>query len=415
MRIDSTVRSDPLRRRLRRLGRFERREEARAFVDSFHREHGLPDAARLRRRREVLRDLARHGHYEHTPEELAYGARVAWRNHARCVGRLLWRSLDVVDCRSLVGPEAIAARMADHLREAGGQGPIRSVISVFPPVRGEKDLPAYIESRQVVQYAGYADETGRIVGDPIAMETTRIALSLGWRPPTEPGPFDVLPLLVRDGRGRRSIHELPPDSYREVTIGHPRHPGLAALGLRWFTVPCVSSMILTIGGVDYPCAPFNGHYLATEIASRNLAEERRYDLLPRVADALGIDRDALWKDRALTELNLAVLHSFRAAGATIVDHHEVSEQYMLFVQREAAEGRTASGDWSWIVPPQASAACPVFHLAMRDRGLVPNYYVSRAGDGGRLGVNYDDEPRCPLRRRWDRMRRRWYDWWRRRD
>jgi nitric-oxide synthase len=415
MNIDSKVASSPLRRRLRRLGRWERREEAIAFIDQFHRECELPDADRLRRRREALRHLARHGWYEHTPAELAFGARVAWRNHSRCIGRLAWKSLEVVDCRTVIDPDAIAARVFDHLAEAAGDGAIRSIITVFAPVRGEA-IPAWIESRQALQYAGYAEPGRATLGDPITVETTRIARGLGWRPPDPPGPFDILPLIVRDSRDRRLVYELPARARREVEIAHPRDDRFAGLGLRWYAVPCVSSMILTIGGIDYPCAPFNGHYMVTEIASRNLADERRHDLLPTVARTLGIDlEDPLWKDRALTELNAAVLHSYRSAGVTIVDHHEASEQYMQFMQREASAGRTPSGDWSWIVPPQAGSSCPVFHVGMRDRGLVPNYYISRALDGNGLGPRYDDEPRCPLRRRWDRLRRRWYDWRRLRD
>ncbi len=418
--MDTTVRSNPLRRRLRRLGRFERSEEAAAFVDIFHRENGLADKQRQQRRRQVVREVLRYGFYEHLPEELAYGARVAWRNHARCIGRLLWQSLDVVDCRDHTSPDDVAARAVEHLREATGSGAIRSIISVFPPVRSGRfhdELPPYIESSQLVQYAGYATPGGRVVGDPLNVEMTRNAIALGWHPPSDVGHFDLLPLIVRDKHGRRIVYELPNSAMQEVEISHPRSTCLDLLGLRWYTVPCVSSMILTIGGLDYPCAPFNGYYMGTEIASRNLGDERRYDLLPAVAEVLGIDRDPieepLWKDRALTELNAAVLYSFRRDGVTIIDHHSASEQYMQFVQREEASGRSPSADWAWVVPPEAAASLRVFHLRMRDRRLVPNYYTSRATDGAGLGPAYDDELRSRFRSRWDRVRRRCYDWTRR--
>ncbi|MCC5822458.1 MAG: nitric oxide synthase oxygenase [Phycisphaerales bacterium] len=416
MRVDTKVRSSPLRRRLRRLGRLERAEEAAAFLAQLERELGVSGVGV--RRRAVVRDLLRHGFYEHTPEELAFGARVAWRNHARCIGRLTWDSLVVADCRAVTEPDEVAGRCFQHLREAGGRGAIRSMISVFAPFRpNEAATPAYVESRQLFQYAGYPAPGGGILGDPINAEATRSAVALGWRPPAEPGRFDPLPLLVRDGRERRLVFPTPEDAVRQVGIEHPSEPGVAGLGLRWYAVPCVSSMILTIGGVEYPCAPFNGHYMCTEIASRNLADPRRYNLLPEVAEALGIDRarDLLWKDRALTELNAAVLHSFRREGVTIVDHHDASEQYMRFIQREASEGRRASGDWSWVVPPQASSACPVFHLPMEDRGMVPNFYQSRAIDGNGLFPSYDDRRRSRARVRFDRLRRRWYAWRRIRD
>lgn len=128
---------------------------------------------------------------------------------------------------------------------------------------------------------------------------------MGWRGAETPGPFDILPYLVRDEQGRRAQFSLPAGTVRQVAIAHPRHPALARLGLRWYDVPCVSGIILTIGGIDYPCAPFNGFYMGTEIASRNLADRQRYDLLRAVARSLGLDPDeaspALWRhgtDRA---------------------------------------------------------------------------------------------------------------------
>src|SRR5688500_10344596 len=51
----------------------------------------------------------------------------------------------------------------------------------------------------------------------------------------------------------------------------------------------------------------------TEIGARNLADPDRYDMLPTIARRLGLDTSSnrsLWKDRALVELNLAVLWSF---------------------------------------------------------------------------------------------------------
>ena len=37
-------------------------------------------------------------------------------------------------------------------------------------------------------------------------------------------------------------------------------------------MPAISNMPLSIGGVTYPAAPFNGWYLGTEIGARNLAD-----------------------------------------------------------------------------------------------------------------------------------------------
>ena len=386
--LANTTGSNPLRQRLRQLSPERRAAEARTFLEQYHRENELAPSICSARIREALRELGQTGHYDHTPEELAFGARVAWRNHARCIGRLFWKGLEVADCRGIVEPDEMASRMADHMVFARGDGRIRSTISIFAPVRGDAahaDMPAHVESRQIAQYAGYLQSDGSVLGDPVAVEATSTAIALGWRPPSQRSAFDLLPIVICDARGRRHLYELPAGTVQEVDIAHPREPRLASLGLRWYTVPCVSSMMMTIGGIEYPCAPFNGFYMASEIASRNFTDETRYDLLAPAADALRIDRaSGLWRDRVVTELNEAVLHSFRSAGVTILDHHTASEQFMDFHQKEIAAGRTPSAEWSWIVPPQASSLCPVYHLPMRDRNLVPNYYASASADGAQL-------------------------------
>lgn len=412
-RLNYTGGSSPLARRLRAISNAERREEAYAFLDNFYREARLPEKALQARKAEVGRELRRRGTYVHTPEELAFGARLAWRNHGRCIGRLFWESLEVFDCRHLTDPEAMAAQVTRHMQGALGDGRIRSLISVFAPVTPE-GLPSYIESAQTTQYAGHLMEDGSVIGDRQNVEATRIARSLGWQPEGEPGRFDILPYVIRDRNDRRSIHAVPKDALREVAIAHPTEDAITAMGLRWYSVPCVSGMILTIGGIDYPCAPFNGFYMCTEIGSRNFADRKRYDLLPDVARALALDPQAsgtpFWKDTALTELNRAVMHSFKAAGVTMVDHHAASDQFMDFHQREQAQGRRVAADWRWIVPPQASGVCDVFHLRMRNFHPVPNYYTARASDGRQLMPFYGDQQQNRVQSGLDRIQRRWKLW-----
>ena len=415
--MDRKTTSDPLRRRLRRLRGSERKEEARAFIRRFHRECRLTDAECRTRERAVMRDLKKHDWYELTPEEIAFGARLAWRHSARCIGRLYWQSLKVVDCRSVTDPDVIAANMFEHLKTAWNDGEIRSVISIFPPVR-ENRLPPYIESSQAIQYAGRLEVGKPVVGDPLNIEITRIVEGLGWRGGGGDPRFEVLPLLIRDDHQRRTCYEIPEEAVREVSIRHPSIDAIGELDLRWYAIPCVSSMILSIGGIDHPCAPFNGHYMGTEIASRNFSDERRYNLLPEVARCLGLDpgrSPELWKDHALLALNEAVLHSYKEAGVRMTDHHTECERYMDFVERERAEGRQPAGDWSWITPPQAASACPVFHMPMEDHHPVPNFYRDRGTDGRYLRPDYTDVDRWRHAHRWDRLRYRWRRWRHRRD
>ena len=135
----------------------------------------------------------------------------------------------------------------------------------------------------------------------------------GRRPPAWP----VRPLAAARAGGWCTVtmHDIPADAVLEVRIEHPEYRWFANLGLRWYAVPVISGMYLDIGGVRYPAAPFNGWYMGTEIGSRDFGDTGRYDELREIATHLGLstatDR-TLWKDKALTELNLAVLHSFDA-------------------------------------------------------------------------------------------------------
>ncbi len=408
VRRDHVAGAGALANRLRILTPLDRLDEAHAFLELHARSSNAGRTAFRRRWSEVWRDLTRLGHYEHTEEELAFGAKLAWRNHARCIGRLYWDSLVVRDRRHIAEPARIFEDVCEHLALAQGQGRIRSMISIYPPARPGW-LPPHFESPQLVQYAGYLAPHGGVTGDRRSIEATRIASALGWQAPSPHGRFDILPVMMRDSEDRRHLFELPKGLVREVAITHTDFTRLTDLGLRWYTVPVVSDMILSIGGIDYPCAPFNGFYMCTEIASRNLADRGRYDLLAEVARHLDLDPDggdSLWRDTALTELNRAVLSSFRAAGTTIVDHHTASDQFMQFFAREGAAGRPVSADWAWLVPPQASGACEVFHLDTRDLKTVPNYYRNRSTDGRGLCPYRDGPARSPIRRALDHVRRR---------
>jgi nitric-oxide synthase len=123
-------------------------------------------------------------------------------------------------------------------------------------------------------------------------------------------------------------------------------------------------MTLRIGGISYPAAPFNGWYMGTEIGARNLVDRDRYNLSKVVADLIGLDTSSeqtLWRDRAVIEINRAVLHSFDAAEVTIADHHTESRRFLQHVAKEEKAGRECPADWSWIVPPISGSLTPVFH------------------------------------------------------
>jgi nitric-oxide synthase len=347
---------------------------AERFITQFHSETraGPPD----RRLWHVRREIETTGSYWHTPQELAFGARVAWRNSSRCIGRMYWRGLRVRDRREVTTAPEVAAESVAHLREATNGGRIRPMITVFAPDAPGRPGPR-IHNAQLVRYAGYPAADGTLTGDPLNADLTRLALKLGWPRARPAGQFDILPLVVQEAGAPLTLHEVPADAVLEVSLRHPEFGWFADLGLRWHAVPVISDMWLDIGGVCYPAAPFNGWYMCTEIGSRDLGDTSRYNQLPVIARRMGLslasDR-TLWKDKALTELNLAVLHSFSTAGVTIADHHTESARFLQHLGREERRGRACPADWSWIVPPAASSATPVFHRYYQDFDQTPNFY-----------------------------------------
>lgn len=330
--------------------------EAEAFLAQMYSERGLGSvlAARLE---DVRTEIARTGSYTHTPDELLFGARLAWRNATRCVGRFFWQHLQVRDQRQLESEEQIFAAIVDHIRVATNGGDLVSTISIFRP--GEPRIR--LHNSQLVRYAGYRQSDGTFVGDPANAELTERALALGWRGAGTR--FDVLPIIIQIGDHPPRWFELPPDAVLRVPIEHPSYPWFADLALEWYAIPAVSEIALDLGGVQYRCAPFNGFYMVTEIGARNFSDVTRFNLLPVVAEKMGLDTSSsstLWKDRALVELNVAVMHSFQKRRVRMLDHHAVCDYFLQFEKQEKAAGREVYADWSWLVPPMSGSTSPIF-------------------------------------------------------
>ncbi|MGW2182484.1 nitric oxide synthase oxygenase [Streptomyces sp. NPDC001732] len=347
-------------------------EEAEGFLGQYYAEYPAQSVTLAQRLRQVRAEAEESGTYTHTPEELTFGARVAWRNASRCIGRLYWNSLNVRDLRRVTSPDEIHRELCEHLRLATNGGRIRPVISVFAPDTPNRPGPR-VWNDQLVRYAGHRGPDGGVTGDPALVGFTDAVREMGWQPPG--GPFDLLPLVVETA-DKPQLFETPRDLVLEVPLSHPDHPWFARLGLRWYSVPVISNMRLRIGGIDYPLAPFNGWYMGTEIAARNLVDEDRYNLLPVVAGHLGLDtgsESTLWRDRALVEINVAVLHSFEAAGVKITDHHTESRRFLTHLAKEESQGRIVPTDWSWIVPPVSGGITPVFHRYYDEADLNPSF------------------------------------------
>lgn len=368
-------------------------EEADAFVRLYFHENrlGSPNA----RLAEVVREIGTTGTYVQTTEELVFGARVAWRNSNRCIGRLYWKSLKVIDLRRATSASQVVEAVVNHLNWATNQGDIRSVITVFPPEDAEGKAPLRFWNPQLIRYAGYLRPDGSILGDPAQLELTRRCMALGWKGAGTH--FDLLPVVFEWQNGPPQWFELPPEAVLEVPIVHPEYPKLSEMGLKWHAVPVISDMGLDVGGIYYPAAPFNGWYLVTEVAARNFLDTDRYNLLPQIAQSLGLDpteKLGFWKDRALLELNRAVYLSYQAAGIKMVDPHTASEQFLHFIRTEEKNNRNVTADWSWIVPPLGGSTLGVFHRSWENDVLKPNFFYQTPVWSNRPGATQG----CPFSR-----------------
>ena len=349
--------------------------EARVFIEQVAGELDWPEAKTRKRLATITREVRATGTYTHSSEELDYGAKLAWRNAPKCIGRISWKNLIVRDVRHVHDPDAIYRECIEHMRAATNGGNIEIVLTVFRALQPTERWGPRIWNSQLVRYAAYELPDGSMRGDRANLELTRAIMGLGWTPPTPRGDYDILPLVIDVPGEAPRLYPIDPSEVLEVPISHPTEPRIAALGLKWCAVPAISNFRLEIGGIQYGCAPFNGWFMGTEIA-RDLWEPGRYDRAMDIADALGLDTSSeqtLWRDRAFLELNVAILHSFQKARVTLVDHQTASRQFLIHDLREKRAGRECPAQGSWIVPAAGGSTTPVWHHEMRDFHLKPSY------------------------------------------
>lgn len=357
-------------------------EEARIFIAECYEELNKTSVL-AQRLKQIELEIKATATYTHTREELEHGVRMAWRNSNRCVGRLFWQQLQLIDARTVTTAEQVEEALLHHIEVGTNNGAIRPTITVF------KQASVRIWNEQLIRYAGYIVD-GKQIGDPLSNDITKLCQRLGWQ--SNKTDFDVLPLLFQaTEKSPICMREIPSHLIKEVLISHPDYPKVAELGLKWYAVPIIANMRLSIGGISYDACPFNGWYMGTEIASRNLVDETRYAKLPAVATALGIEtrknRD-LWQDRALLELNYAVLSSYRREKVQMVDHHTAAKQFSQFELNEANSNRDVTGNWTWLIPPMSPARTHIFHQRYQNTIKTPNFFYKKSLS--------DKENHCPF-------------------
>ncbi len=354
--------------------------ETEAFIRDFYKEYpSAKNALSLEERLEAVKKelAATDGIFELTDEELDWACVTAWRNAPRCPGRIQWRNLKVFDCRKMTRLEEVFEACCRHIEYSTNGGNIRPAITVFPPRRpGHPDV-VRIWNQQFIQFAGYkigeGDEAD-VIGDKLNVKFTEFCESLGWK--GKRGRFDVLPLILSGSDGEPHVFRLPEDIILKVNIEHPSDPNFADLGLQWFALPAVSGMMLDIGGLQFPASPFSGWYSLPEVATRDLLDKQRYDLMDELGEYFGLDTSTnanMWRDRVNAEVNEAVLYSYNKTGVSMVDQVTQAEQFMTFFKDEHKRRGGCPSDWVWIVPPESGSLTPVFHQEMLNYQLKPMY------------------------------------------
>ncbi|KAK3612606.1 hypothetical protein CHS0354_042115 [Potamilus streckersoni] len=349
-------------------------DQAKDFIDQYYADMKRQNKADHEKRwMDILTAIENTSTYELTIDELTFGARTAWRNAPRCIGRIQWSKLQVFDARHFTTARGMFEAICNHIKYGTNNGNIRSAITIFPPRTCERK-EFRVWNSQLLSYAGYKQPDGTVIGDPINAEFTELCQKLGWR--GKNGKFDILPLVLQANGHDPELFEIPPNLVLEVNLKHPKFPWFAELGLKWYALPAVSNMLFDCGGLEFTASPFNGWYMGTEIGARDLCDPHRYNILETIAEKMELDTSkssSLWKDQALVEVNVAVLYSYQAMGVTITDHHAASESFMKHIENEQRLRGGCPADWVWIVPPMSGSLVPVFRQEMLLYKLKPSY------------------------------------------
>ncbi|XP_035167149.1 nitric oxide synthase, endothelial-like, partial [Oxyura jamaicensis] len=99
---------------------------ARDFINQYYasirRDNSPAHAQRLR---DVEAAIEATGTYQLLEPELIFGAKQAWRNAARCVGRIQWNKLQVFDARDCASVGEMFGFLCTHIQYATNRGNIR--------------------------------------------------------------------------------------------------------------------------------------------------------------------------------------------------------------------------------------------------------------------------------------------------
>ena len=81
--------------------------------------------AHERRLTQAMIEIDERGTYNLTEKELAFGAKTAWRNAPRCIGRIQWNRLQLFDCRHVTTAKEMLDAIKRHIEYGTNGGNIR--------------------------------------------------------------------------------------------------------------------------------------------------------------------------------------------------------------------------------------------------------------------------------------------------
>lgn len=144
--------------------------------------------------------------------------------------------------------------ICEHINFGTNSGALRPAITVFKPrVPGQSDLRIW--NGMGISFAGYPHG----IGDQGNLDFTQFCQKLGWR--SEGSNFDILPLVLSDESTIPKFYEIPQELIFMVPIIHPSEKAITDMKLQWYALPFVTGLILEVGGIHFPAAPFAGIYL----------------------------------------------------------------------------------------------------------------------------------------------------------
>ena len=361
----------------RTLTDLEKENQMVTFFDDYYDdlENTNPTKSKMDRLEEVAKELSETESYEHTTDELAWSAKTAWRNAARCAGRSMWKSLVVKDERKLSTCEEIFTAICSNLRETYNGGSIIPTAVIFDQRRDDTRPGIRIWNDLILSFAGHLLPNGDVYGDPKNVYLANLAKDNGWKP--EYTAFDILPLIITDRNEVTRCFELPADIRNYVvSIKHSEIPAISDLALKWYGIPSVSNMMLEAGGIQYTAAPIAGFFQDTEISVMDLLNPSRYNTLEAVGLAMKLDitnNTSFWKSQVGLEFNRAVYESYKSSNVAIIDHFTISDRFLSFMKGEMETRGGCPSDWVWVVPPLSSGLVPTFHQEMIRYTLSPSY------------------------------------------